>query len=361
MPESTALATRQADEITEVLQSHREQIALVLPDGMNPDRLIRMGLTAIAKDPSLAACTHASLVLSMIALASLGLEPNTPLRHAFLWASTNKKRVKEGSSYVERWVKEAAPLIGYPGLIKLATESGAIRGAAVRVVHEKDFIEYEEGLYPSLVHKPALRGDAGPMIGVYCTWALPDDPAGERRFAYWTEQRLTAYLDRYRWAEGQGGKRYVKAPYRDHPEEMALKGLVRWASKYWVLSAAGRMEAGLAVDNGDLAEARERIRAKVPDLLPELGDVGEPVDIRTDDGTEDPSTPAQEAPAASLAEQDALIDKVTKMIADCPADAPAGDPRRKAIEEEASMIHGAQKAVLRASYVAKFGKGAPRA
>ena len=50
---------------------------------------------------------------------------------------------------------------GYKGLLELAYRSGQIQTIQAETVYEADVFEYELGLYPKLIHKPAYSAIEG--------------------------------------------------------------------------------------------------------------------------------------------------------------------------------------------------------
>ena len=68
----------------EFLNKHAEDFASVLPTHMSKDRMMRIALSALRTTPDLAKCTIQSVAMSLMGCSVLGLEPNTPLGHAYL-------------------------------------------------------------------------------------------------------------------------------------------------------------------------------------------------------------------------------------------------------------------------------------
>jgi recombination protein RecT len=113
-------------------------LAAALPKHLTPDRMARLCLTAIRTTKDLAAVTPVSFAGEVMKLAQLGLEPNTPLGHAYLIP-------RKG---------ECTTIIGYAGLIELARRSGLVKNIYAHVVYEGDKFSYSYGLSPTLEHVP---------------------------------------------------------------------------------------------------------------------------------------------------------------------------------------------------------------
>lgn len=255
-------------------------LATVVPRGADPVKIMRLAIAAVSKDPKLLKCTPASLLLSLMQLTALGLEPNTPLQHAYIIGYNNKKY--DPKTKTETWVDEAQPSIGYRGYFLLAQEAGAILDVDGDVVYEKDTCRVIRGSEPRIEHEPFLGGDAGPMVGVYTTWTLPN---GVRKFRHWPAHRIAKYIEKYGFTPGyKGGPPKQKATYRDHPEAMALKGNIREAAKFWPMSSerGEKMRKAFEIDNReargegpDFTEERAKIAKEAPALgaiLRETGD-----------------------------------------------------------------------------------------
>ena len=78
--------------------------------------------------------------------AQLGLEPGT-LGYCYLVPYQNKKTGQ----------LEIQFQLGYKGILELVRRSGQVENIEARVVYEKDKFDFEYGLTPKLVHKPALK------------------------------------------------------------------------------------------------------------------------------------------------------------------------------------------------------------
>lgn len=136
----------------------KQEIAAALPGNVTEARFVRATITALMQNPELAEAEPDSLFASVIKCAQDGLLPDG--REAALVIFRAKDKT------TDQWVKKAQymPMIG--GFRKIAADHGwAIR---TDVVYEKDEFEYELGLEPKLVHRPApLRTDRGQLVYAY--------------------------------------------------------------------------------------------------------------------------------------------------------------------------------------------------
>ena len=67
---------KKAATVRSLLEKSRGQIALALPKHMNADRMLRIAMTSIQRNPALLDCEPISLVGAVIQSSQLGLEPD---------------------------------------------------------------------------------------------------------------------------------------------------------------------------------------------------------------------------------------------------------------------------------------------
>lgn len=139
-----------AKDIHTLLERMKPEIARALPKHMNAERLARIALTEIRRNPKLLECTPESLLGAVMLSAQLGLEPG-PLGHAYL--------VPYG--------REVTWILGYKGIIDLAHRSGRLESIEAREVYEMDTFEYAYGLEPRLHHVPSMDPIKGELLAFY--------------------------------------------------------------------------------------------------------------------------------------------------------------------------------------------------
>ncbi len=158
---------RQVATVKELLINDmaKDQLASVAAKHMRPERMMRLMANALRTTPQLAECEPLTLLGAMMTSASLGLEPNTPLGHAYLIPFKNRRK----------GVTEVQFIIGYKGMISLARRSGAIVNLHADVVYEGDEFSYEYGSNQHLTHRP--RGKRENPEYAYCHAKLVDGEA----------------------------------------------------------------------------------------------------------------------------------------------------------------------------------------
>jgi recombination protein RecT len=219
---SNAVVKAPQDEVATFLEKYREGIAKALPRHLTADRMMRVALTEIRKNPKLLQCDKASLIASIIEGSQLGLEFGGSL----------------GQAYLIPYGKTATFMTGFRGFIELARRSGRIQSISARCVYEKDQFEYEYGLDEKLVHKPFTGGEPGRMTYVYAVAKLKD---GGHQMEVMTVADVEAVRD---------GLKFKNPIWANHFDEMARKTAIRRLAKYLPLSP----EMTMAIENDDATD-----------------------------------------------------------------------------------------------------------
>ena len=193
------------------IKSMEGEIAKALPSVITPERFTRIVTTALSSNPELANTTPASFLGAMMTAAQLGLEPNTPLGQAYLLPYRNKG------------VLECQFQLGYKGLIDLAYRSGEIQIIQAHTVYENDEFEYEFGLEPKLVHKPAVQ-NRGEPIAFYAMFKTKDGGYG---FDVMSVDDVRAHAAKYSKSYGSSF-----SPWKTSFCEMAQKTVLKKVLRY---------------------------------------------------------------------------------------------------------------------------------
>ncbi len=163
---TTAVTTTPQRRFQDLIRSEKYRSGLVaaLPKGVTADRIEKIVVSAMNKNPDLLQCTELSLYNACIDCATLDLWPG-PQGHVYLIQRNNK--VKEDGRVV-RHELQATAMIGWRGMVELAYRSGTIvPGSFIgQAIHANDHIEYEYGSNQKIIHRPKL-GDRGKPIAVW--------------------------------------------------------------------------------------------------------------------------------------------------------------------------------------------------
>ena len=195
----------------DMVKAMMPEIRKALPSVITPERFTRIALSALNNTPALQQCSPMSFIASLLNSAQLGLEPNTPLGQAYLIPYKNKGQM------------ECQFQIGYKGLIDLAYRNGQMQTIQAQAVYENDLFEYEYGLEPKLVHKPAYsdRGEITYFYGLFKT------VNGGFGFSVMSKADMDNYARTYSKAFASD-----YSPWKTSYEEMAKKTVIKQALKY---------------------------------------------------------------------------------------------------------------------------------
>lgn len=197
--------------IADMIKTLEPEIKKALPSVITPERFTRMALSCLNTTPKLAECSQMSFLSALMNAAQLGLEPNTPTGQAYLIPFRNKGRM------------ECQFQIGYKGLLDLVYRNPDIQTVQAQCVYENDTFEYELGLEPKLVHKPALK-DRGEMLCVYALWKSKNGGFG---FEVMSKEDIDAHGRKFSQSFNSS-----YSPWKTNYEEMAKKTVIKKCLKY---------------------------------------------------------------------------------------------------------------------------------
>ncbi len=197
--------------IQDYIKTMGPEIAKALPSVITPERFTRIVLSALSSNPQLRDTTPTSFLGAMMTAAQLGMEPNTPLGQAYLIPYKNKGTL------------ECQFQLGYKGLIDLAYRSGQVSIIQAHVVYENDEFEFEYGLDPKLIHKPA-KADRGEPVWFYGIFRTKEGGFG---FQVSSIEDIKKHAKRYSQSYNS-----PYSPWNTSFEEMAKKTVLKQALKY---------------------------------------------------------------------------------------------------------------------------------
>lgn len=197
--------------IPDMVKAMMPEIKKALPSVLTPERFTRIALSALNNTPALQQCTPMSFLAALMNAAQLGLEPNTPLGQAYLIPYKNKGQL------------EVQFQVGYKGLIDLAYRNGQMQTIQAQAVYENDAFEYEFGLEPKLVHRPAYS-DRGEVVYFYGIFRTVNGGFG---FSVMSKADMDIYAKTYSKAFDSS-----YSPWKTNYEEMAKKTVIKQALKY---------------------------------------------------------------------------------------------------------------------------------
>lgn len=259
-----------------------ERVKSVLPMHLNAERMMRTVALAAYKNPKIRDVHMMSLLGAVMTLASLGLEPNTPLGHAYLIPFDKKKFDRNSNEWiVER--TDVNVVIGYVGLIDLARRTGSLVSINSKIVHAGDEWSYEFGSNQHLRHRPVGLTEGRKPTHAYAFAKLVDGEAFEvlpYEEALSFRKYSQSYVQASRDANATGrdawkAKAAAETPWIKHEREMVQKTMVRrlsnWLPKSINFASAMRVDqladAGKvdyqALATAPVEEARSMLEAGV--------------------------------------------------------------------------------------------------
>ncbi len=155
---SKELTVNEDKTIKSMIAANMKAIKSILPKHITPERFARIAYTSIVTNPKLARCSQMSLINAVIESSTIGLEIGGAMKEACLIPFKNSKT----NTY------EATLVIEYPGLIKLAKNTGEVKNISAHPVFGNDEFRYNYGLNPDLIHIPSSDQQRGDLTHAYC-------------------------------------------------------------------------------------------------------------------------------------------------------------------------------------------------
>lgn len=237
--------------VKKFFEANRGTLEALLPKHFDSERMLKLALGALRTTPKLASASLSSLLGSVVTCAQLGLEPNTPLGHAYL-LPFDKREKRDG-----QWVTvetQVQVIIGYKGMLDLARRSGQIVSIAAHEVCEGDEFRFAYGLEEELVHRPAMK-DRGAVIGFYAVAKLQ---GGGYSFEFMSTDEVNHIRDKAaeknRAKKDNQGRPIITGPWLDNYVEMGRKTVLRRLFKYLPISIESLAFAS-AIDGNAVAAA----------------------------------------------------------------------------------------------------------
>lgn len=233
---------RQVQTVAQLLDNDEARARLkgIAGNQLNPDRMMRIVAGAMRTTPDLGKADPMTLLGAVMTCASMGLEPNTVLGHAYLIPFKNNRKSKAQ----DRDVYEIQVIIGYKGFIDLARRSGHITSIDAGVHYSDDELwDYERGTDARLRHIP------GPQEGEKRhAYAIAKFKDGGHAFNVLPWSHVMKIRD-----GSQGYKTALRfgktdTPWIAHEDAMAAKTAIRSLVKFLPLSI--EFQRAVSVDEG---------------------------------------------------------------------------------------------------------------
>lgn len=217
----------------------KEQFMRAMPRHLDPDRFVRIAITALTKTPKLKECTQESFFKCLLDLSSLGIEPDGRRAHLIPYG------------------KECTLILDYKGIVELMRRSGDVAKIHADIVCDNDFFEHDRG--EVIKHTYDLKTDRGAMYAAYAQITLKD---GNTQSAIMSKSEVDGIRSR-----SKAGK---SGPWVSDYNEMAKKTAIRRVSKLVPFSP----EVAVIVDEAETKEFNSSMRDATPKAatLDQIGD-----------------------------------------------------------------------------------------
>lgn len=226
--------------VSGLLEKFKGSIAQALPNHITPERMIRVALTAMTKQPDLLLCTSHSIISAVMTAGQLGLLPDSVLGECYFIPFNNTKANS----------KECQIIIGYRGLCALAMRSGQVKSVQARAVflangaletgEVGDEFDFEMGLDEKLKHVPKGLKDEQYITHFY---AIVKFNNGGHVFNVMTREEVIKI--RNESANYKGSKYKESTIWGKYFEEMGNKTVLRRLMKFVPLSPEIQKAIGL--------------------------------------------------------------------------------------------------------------------
>lgn len=304
---STALSAQQRKvlDLGRLIEEKRDALALVAGKHFDATRLVKLGQAAIARNPKIALCNTATVLVCLMRAAELNLEPDAALPQRRIWLVPRKNhRLPEGM--------ECTYVIDYRAKVQLSRDTGLVPSITADVVYEKDRFTYRKSAEGESItkfeHEPdVFADDRGKVRGYYAVARLH---SGEVQAVVWSLARMKDFQKRHASSDDP------KSPWLRDFEPMALKTMLNQLVN---LLPAGESAAAKRLQ--EISQEEEAIETTGRTVDPALGASG-PVDLgivpaaeTTDEQVEKelagdgakkdpPPPPAEEKPKEQQAKKD---------------------------------------------------------
>ena len=275
----------------------------MLPKSLDPDRFIKICISAIYRNPKLAECDPASFAVAIGEACEIGLYPSSAA----------------GLGHFVPFKKKVKFITDYKGEVQLMLRHPNVSDVYAEIVHDWDHFEMEDGVYRDLKHRKDWfkADDESRSIGAYAVAVKAD---GNRAFLFVPRWKILKIRDDF--SRGYANAKQYQSndnPWITNWQDMWKKTAVRQLKK-WV-----EVEYDYAV----FANREETPPDEKPD--PETSAASEAIDADFVAYTEEaanesskqaaqPQAPAAVSPAPTVPTQPTIVPPI-------PAEVAAADPQ----------------------------------
>jgi recombination protein RecT len=213
-------------EVENFFKKNVDQLRVALPKHLNPDRMIRLSLTALSQNPDLRKCTMRSLFGEVVKASQIGLEIGV-MGQGYLVPYWNDRK----------GVHEAQFIAGWQGLVDLVARAGRA-SVWTGAVFDGDEFDHNLGDSPFVKHKPCGEDDPSKIHHVYAIGRVNGSqwPIVE----VWPIEKVRRHRDRYNKV---GQRHYSFKFWEMYARKVPLLQVLKYVPKSIELSMALSAEA----------------------------------------------------------------------------------------------------------------------
>lgn len=308
----------------------KTELARAIPNQLKADRLVRMAITMIRANGTLARCTPISVMATVVECAQLGLELDPVIGHA----------------YPVPFGDQCTLIVGYRGFSHLMYQSGAYNEIGTEIVQLGDKFKFALGADRNLTHEPVgprITQDPTKWRGAY---AYTISLNGHYSFYFMDREEIetTARNRSKSWASyKRDGK---STPWMTDPVEMYRKTPLRRHAKRSQVSTTDKRDALLRAVMLD--EYGERKGLLLPTMAGWTVNPNPP-----EQPVEEPLEPTREVPPAKASSKKATPTNPAVPRAKIP---PMNDDPVITTKEQTDLCNRALKVGWRMEELTKFLK-----
>mgnify|MGYP001566525359 CR=1 FL=1 len=249
MSANVVAAATKSGTIKDLLERYKGHIAALLPKHLSPERMMRIALLVIGRNPKLGECTPASLLGAILESSRLGLEPGAGAGETWLVPFQNKKK----------GTMEVQLIVDYRAIIKGIRDGEGVGPVMAEAYYERDVMEYGAGASGPFLQWTPAKGERGKVLGYFAA-------------AWDNDGRLLASAVKTVGEINKASKAKSKAsdtgPWSNDPDWMYKKSVIRPLAKLLpgrikpelqqAVALDEKAELGLPQDLGLLADPSEK-------------------------------------------------------------------------------------------------------
>ena len=312
MTMSAITPVKKEDGLKALIQSpqFKDQVAKALPKHITADRMLRVMLTAVNKNPKLLGCSKESLLGALMTCSQLGLEPDGRNAHLIPYGNTCQL------------------IIDYKGKVELLMRTGLVASIHADVVCTNDEFQYDRGEIKK--HSIDFKKSRGDVYAVYAICRLKDG----------TEKSEVMSRDEVEEIR-KISKSSTGPAWKDHWNEMAKKTVFNRMSKWLPISPEIRDQIEKEY------ETEFEKPTSVPVTVSPSFDLPEVEDQKEENKTLEPTQEGSgEIPPSEMSievirlrlKQEKIAEKVLVDFLVDKGDLPKGDPQLESLTDEKALL-----------------------